>query len=146
MGNHTTQARHHTRAPRNMHSHSTAQTTSGVSSGIGGDSQDEGRLEGGGGTRATAARGRRGGGGITHGSNDPAAATATSASASAAHGRVREKSGAGGGRGRGRVGSATMQVWDFERLGRTPLLAAASRTYYYLERHESVLFLGEVSR
>ncbi|CAM9379421.1 unnamed protein product [Ectocarpus sp. 6 AP-2014] len=55
--------------------------------------------------------------------------------------------GRGGGGGRGRSDREEMEVWDFERLGRTPLLAAAFEDYSKRALcHESVLFLSEVSR
>ncbi len=139
---------------------STSQTASGVSSGVGRDSQDDGSVEEDeGGTGATAARGRRGGGGTRDGNDERAsshleastqvtpAVAAAAAAAAAAHGSVREKSGAGGGRRRGRASSGAMEVWDFERLGRTPLLAAAFEDFSRKALcHESVLFLSEVSR
>ncbi|CAM9457898.1 unnamed protein product [Ectocarpus sp. 13 AM-2016] len=65
----------------------------------------------------------------------------------------RGQRGRNGGRGRGSGGSRgrsdreEMEVWDFERLGRTPLLAAAFEDYSKRALcHESVLFLSEVSR
>ncbi|CAB1121470.1 unnamed protein product [Ectocarpus sp. CCAP 1310/34] len=55
--------------------------------------------------------------------------------------------GRGSGGGRGRSDREEMEVWDFERLGRTPLLAAAFEDYSKRALcHESVLFLSEVSR
>lgn len=47
----------------------------------------------------------------------------------------------------GRGGRGTMEVWDFERLARTPLVAAAFEDFTRKALcHESVLFLREVSR
>ncbi|CAM9250356.1 unnamed protein product [Ectocarpus fasciculatus] len=52
-----------------------------------------------------------------------------------------------GGRGRSRSDTEEMKVWDFERIARTPLLAAAFEDYSKRALcHESVLFLSEVSR
>lgn len=52
------------------------------------------------------------------------------------------------GRGGGRGGAGEdVELWDFERLARTPLLAAAFEDYSRKALcHESVLFLIEVSR
>ena len=70
----------------------------------------------------------------------------TAAAAAAATHEEEEEKGGDDGR-RGRVGSGAMEVWDFERLGRTPLLAAAFEDYSRKALcHESVLFLSEVSR
>ncbi len=103
---------------------STVRTASGASSGVGGDSEDEARLE----------AGRRHTGG--------AAAIALAAGGSL----DASSSGAlpvGGRRERG----VTMEVWNFERLARTPLLAAAFEEFSRKALcHESVLFLREVSR
>ncbi|CAM9489328.1 unnamed protein product [Ectocarpus sp. 12 AP-2014] len=55
--------------------------------------------------------------------------------------------GGGGGGGSGGQGRGVMEVWNFERLARTPLLAAAFEDYSKRALcHESVLFLSEVSR
>ena len=55
--------------------------------------------------------------------------------------------GGGGRRWRGGGGAAREEPWDFERLARTPLLAAAFEDYCRKALcHESVLFLSEVSR
>ncbi|CAM9432746.1 unnamed protein product [Ectocarpus fasciculatus] len=53
----------------------------------------------------------------------------------------------GGGGGGGGHGRGVMEVWNFERLARTPLLAAAFEDFSKRALcHESVLFLSEVSR
>ncbi|CAM9379275.1 unnamed protein product [Ectocarpus sp. 6 AP-2014] len=53
----------------------------------------------------------------------------------------------GGGGGGGGQDRGVMEVWNFERLARTPLLAAAFEDYSKRALcHESVLFLSEVSR
>ncbi|CAB1121467.1 unnamed protein product [Ectocarpus sp. CCAP 1310/34] len=59
-------------------------------------------------------------------------------------GSFRGRRGGGGGRGRP---EREMEVWNFERLARTPLLAVAFEDYSKRALcHESVLFLTEVSR
>lgn len=61
---------------------------------------------------------------------------------SANHNQRRGSAGGGGGSGRD-----DMEVWDFERLASTPLLAAAFEEFSQKALcHESVLFLSEVSR
>ena len=147
---------------------STVKTASGVSSGIGGDSENEGRLEEGRPTVRPATRIRgKSDGGISHGSIDPSTSSASTSVATSAgtnstsnstaihnndgdsrlagaHGLERES--AAGSRGRGGDGDA-MEEWNFERLGRTPLLAAAFEDFCRRALcHESVLFLSEVSR
>lgn len=88
---------------------------------------------------------------------DATATTSTSSTAidnhensrrAGAHGEDKENGGGGGGGGRGRGGNGeTMEEWNFERLGRTPLLAAAFEDFSRRALcHESVLFLSEVSR
>lgn len=150
-----------------MYTNSTARTASKLSSGIGGDSEDEARLEEGRTSIKPATR-RKSDGGIGHGSTDPSSSSVSASVATAAdatiisnstatdnnehsrrtgaHGGETENDGGGGGRGRGGIGH-TVEVWDFERLGRTPLLAAAFEDFSRKALcHESVFFLSEVSR
>eukprot|EP00752_Nemacystus_decipiens_P003432 g3173.t1 len=147
---------------------STAKTASGLSSGIGGDSENEARTEEGRTSVRPATTTRPRGqtdGGSGHGGMGPSTSSvstsvATSAGAPSASNSTAndnnessrragalggERDDAGGGRG-GNDG-ATMEVWNFERLGRTPLLAAAFEDFSRKALcHESVLFLSEVSR
>ncbi|CAM9379715.1 unnamed protein product [Ectocarpus sp. 6 AP-2014] len=64
--------------------------------------------------------------------------------------RVQRARGSGrdrGGSSRSRSDREEMEVWDFERIASTPLLAAAFEDYSKRALcHESVLFLSEVSR
>eukprot|EP00752_Nemacystus_decipiens_P003194 g2955.t1 len=134
---------------------STVRTASGKSSGRGGDSEVESALDQGGPTSASAAYGN--GDILTSGgaaSSDPAGARDGNRRA-AAHGGERERGGGGeraggagaaGGGGGGGSGQR-MEVWNFERLATTPLLAAAFEDFSRKALcHESVLFLIEVSR
>lgn len=140
-----------TRLRANTHTRSTLRTASGKSSGVGGDSEDESRLDRGG-PWVAAAGGN--GDGLAAGdaaSSDPAAPSAGasvvrghSTRPAAVHGAERER---GGGGGRDRGGRGTVEEWSFEKLAGTPMLADAFEAFAKKALcHESVLFLIEVSR
>ncbi|CAM9581548.1 unnamed protein product, partial [Hapterophycus canaliculatus] len=172
-------------------SRSTVRTASEISSGIGGDSEDEARLEEGMTPQPNqhSSKGSSDGAGAASGDVAPteggdvgavadcqaetiasAAPTASTSTAAlpvsnerrhknrnghvngsrrgASQGGGTTGRGGGGRRGRGRECRAgAMEMWDFERLASTPLLAAAFEDFSRKALcHESVLFLGEVSR
>eukprot|EP00904_Undaria_pinnatifida_P004013 jgi/Undpi1/13612/HiC_scaffold_9.g03266.m1 len=135
--------------------------SSGRSSGAEADSEDEGRtarIEEGRGGRAPCIRHDSGeadddDGGDCGGDGMPWTGAVTSLAGAGGGGGGGGGGAAGGGGGgggrrwRGGGGAAREEPWDFERLARTPLLAAAFEDYCRKALcHESVLFLSEVSR
>lgn len=126
---------------------STARTTSGKSSAVGGESEDESRLDIGD-TSGVAAPGN--GAGLASASDAASSDHPAAPSAAGNHVNGRSSSSSrraasrGGERERGR---ATMEEWGFERLAGTQLLASAFEEFSRKALcHESWLFLIEVAR